>query len=254
MIVSLSFVSKKLIGLIVSPKPEFNGRAIVFLVPISLPSSSVLAIVVGKQSLTKKYLKAEKSAVVEIKEPIRHPKTSKNKLILLESSELARKKLLVELERVLGVLESNKISVESLDSAVEKADELFEEFIELEQTKLNEYNIKKIELANEKEKSRRSLNLVEKNSLITTTKKYRLNRIKIESAIAAQPELNWSQVTSKRIKNVSDVYRFKYFEVRKELEEAMGQLVVENSLDYDIKLLKQQLVSPSLDLEFVAGD
>jgi hypothetical protein len=51
--------------------------------------------------------------------------------------------------------------------------------------------------------------------------------VKIEEAIeAAGSGLAWSEVTAKRIKGVSDVYRYKYYEERKKREEALGEPVV----------------------------
>lgn len=249
--VALNSISKRFAALVVSPTVGLNGRSVVFMIPLSLPSQSVLAVVVGKQALTRKYLVAAESVVVKAKkaEPMRHPRTTKTKLVLIEASEAARASLLQQLETVLVPLEQGK-STDAIDSAIARADELFAAFMTEERARLTKYNLKKMATAEEKEKERRNAGLEEKNRLSTTTKKYRLNRAKIELAIkAAGPGTSWAEVTSKRIKNVSDIYRFKYFEVRKALEEALGQEVVDDRHANAMKAILRQEVRPSLPVD-----
>ena len=221
--VALHSISKRYASLIVSPTVGLNGRSVVFVIPLSLPSESVLVIVIGKQALTKKYLAGGESIIVKASksEPMRHPRTTKTKLALIESSELARSTLLAELETLLLPLEQGKSS-DHITDAVVQADEIFATFVSNERAALVAYNARKLIVSKEKEKERRNLALEEKDRLQTTTKKYRANKAKIELAIAEAGEGDWKEVTAKRIKGVTDIYRYKYFEVRSLLEEELG--------------------------------
>ena len=216
-----------------------------FVIPLSLPTESVLAIVIGKQALTKKYLVGGESIVVKASksEPMRHPRTTKTKLVLLESSELARSTLLAELETLLLPLEQGK-STDLISDAVSRADERFAAFVSSERAALVGYNARKLIVSKEKEKERRNSALEEKDRLQTSTKKYRANKAKLELAIAQAGEVDWKEVTAKRIKGVTDIYRYKYFEVRKALEEELGGEVVGEGMEKMTKAIARQEVCP----------
>jgi hypothetical protein len=205
-----------------------TGRSVIFVIPLSLPTQSVLAVVVGKQALSRKYLVAGEGIAAQARksEPLRHPRTTPAKLALLEASEAARANFLSQLESTLSPIEASK-SMQVIDTAVAKVDDLFELFLSEERNRWGEYNLKKIKAAEGKEKKRRTARMEEKNALEVGTKKYRLTKLKIESALAlgAEAGLSWDEVTAKRIKNVSDVYRFKYYEIRHAAEEAAGLAV-----------------------------
>lgn len=205
-----------------------TGRSVIFVIPLSLPTESVLAVVVGKHALSRKYLVAGEGIAAQAKnsEPLRHPRTTPAKLVLLEASEGARANFLKQLEATLSPVEASK-SVSVIDAAVAKVDDLFELFLSGERHRWGEYNLKRVKAAEEKEKKRRIARLEEKNALEVGTKKYRITKLRIESALAigAEAGLTWDEVTAKRIKNVSDVYRFKYYEVRHAAEKATGVAV-----------------------------
>ena len=205
----------------------------------------MLAIVIGKQALTKKYLAGGESIIVKASksEPMRHPRTTKTKLALIESSELARSTLLAKLETLLLPLEHSKSS-DLITDAVARADELFATFVSNERAALVAYNARKLIVSKEKEKERRNLALEEKDRLQTTTKKYRLNKARIELAIAEAGESDWKDVTAKRIKGVTDIYRYKYFEVRSSLEEELGGEVAGEGVEKMTKAIARQEVRP----------
>lgn len=245
-------LSYRAVSLVVSPTSGPGGRSIIFVHPLSLPSASVLAAVVGKHALTARYLAKGDSIAVKAKktEPMRHPRTSKGKLLLIEASEAARSQLLEELEATMAPLEN--ASGAALDGAIEKAEAAFKVFVEGEKERLVEYALKKLHAAEEKEKERRIAALQEKDRLQTSTKKYRVTRRRIEDAIAkTREEVIWTEVTAKRIKGVSDVYRYKYYEVRKKLEEDMGQIVVEGSQEKALNAIERLEVSRRAALEVV---
>lgn len=206
---------------------------------------------VGKHLITKKYLQAGDSISEKAKkgEPIRHPKTGKSKLALMEKSEEARSALLLVLEKCLQVLEDGSGATE-VDRGIELADEAFGTFLEGERERMRAYNEVKLQAANAKEKERRAAALAEKEKVKISTLKYRSAKRKIEAAIAVAGEgLAWHQVTEKRIKNVSDVYRYKYYEVRRELEQELGQVVVDKGIELALKTPERQEVSYFLFIE-----
>ncbi|ORY90239.1 hypothetical protein BCR35DRAFT_299835 [Leucosporidium creatinivorum] len=216
------------------------GRIALFALPLStLPSASVLAAVVGKHALTKQWLQSEETVLdlARKAEPIRHPRTSKNKEVLLDASEKAREAIIV---RLAALLTEGKEDVEGAEKA-------FAEFIGGEKKRLDEYNVAKVQAANEKEKERRVAALKEKDELRTSTKKYQVAKRRIEEVIqAAEGSSSWNEVTGKRIKGVSDMYRYKYYDTRKALEEEMGQIVVDKSLEKAMEAIqKQEPIIPS---------
>ncbi|KAI5474491.1 hypothetical protein MNV49_003214 [Pseudohyphozyma bogoriensis] len=245
---ALQPVSRDTAALVATPETGNTGRSLVFALPLSLPTSSVLAVVVGKQALTRKYIAQGEGVIAKAKktEPIRHPKTSKGKLALLAASEKAREGLLAKLEATLEPLESGVGSV--VDDAIAKAEKLFDKFLAEQRGVLAEYYQKKAALEEEKEKERRAAAVAEKAQVLTTTKKYRSVKTKIEEAIAAAGDAAWSEVTAKRIKGVSDVYRYKYYEVRKAMEEAMGQPIVVRTRE-----TPKEVLEPALPSSFVTA-
>lgn len=229
--VALNRISNQLAGVVVAPLTN-GGRAIVFVVPFTLPTSSVLAVVVGKQALTRKYLVVRGGIAEQAQkaEQLRHPRTSVAKGLLLDASEIARAELLKRLEVLLAPDAASTVETSKGGSAVvtlevvAKADDLFEAFLVEERERWSEYHAKRAKVADEREKERRSAGVEAKELLEVGTKKYRLTMMKIEEAIAKAVKegkkegVSWRDVTAKRIKGVSDVYRFKYFEIRDVLE------------------------------------
>lgn len=218
----LSLTSKDTATLSVCPTAGTSGRSLIFVIPLVLPSASVLAAVVGKQALTRKYMAEDVSSSSPARrniEPVRHPKTSKSKLALLDASAKARADVLEQLTDKLRPLETGSGNVKT---ATKDADEIFNAFIASEKQQLEAYAMKKAQLSAEKERERRVAAAAEKALVETSSKKYARMTTKIEEAIAAVGG-EWKEVTAKRIKNVSDVYRYKYYEVRKAQEDAEGR-------------------------------
>lgn len=246
----LSSVSRTAAALVVAPSTGPTGRSLVFVLPLSLPSASVLAAVVGKHALTKKYLAEvpeSSSARAKRAEPVRHPKTSPSKLALLEASEAARSQLLDALEPLLAV-------PAVADAAIARAEELFDKFVDEERTRLTEYNLKKMQLAEERENERREKAHEELDKVKTTASKFRIAKRRIEAAIAdAGPDVPWTDVTAKRIKTVNDVLRYKYFELRKADEEKAGKEVDNKSRRHEkaLKAIAKQEVRFFFFLEFL---
>lgn len=235
---SVSLANSSTATLALSPASSTTaGRIALFALPLSsLPTASVLAAVVGKHSLTKQWLETEETVIEMAKkaEPIRHPRTSKNKEVLLDASEKAREAILVKLAALLGEGKED----------VEGADATFAAFVAGEKARLVEYNLAKVQTAKEKEKERRVAALKEKDELRTSTKKYQVAKRRIEEAIqaGASSGVSWNEVTGKRIKGVSDMYRYKYYDTRKALEEEMGQIVVDKSLEKAMEAIQRQEV------------
>lgn len=244
LVLSLASLSLRTASLVVSPSAA-PGRSVVFILPLVLPSASVLAAVVGKHLLTAKY-SAQGDTVVEQaakREPMRHPRTSKGKLVLLEASEVARVKILATLESTLSVLEGGKGA--TVDAAIAKAEKAFSVFLGNEKDRLREYTLTKMRAAEEKEKERRIAALQEKERLQTSTKKYRTMKRRIELAIKeVGDDRSWTEVTAKRIKGVSDMYRYKYYEERQKLDQETGDIVVEQRGQREQKALDALEVSP----------
>lgn len=229
-----------------TPTSGTTGRSVIFILPLNfLPATSNLATVIGKHNLTKKYLEGIESVVdiAKRREPMHHPKTGKGKLELLEESRLARIACLEDLVKVLG----NGIDASSGERSVnetELADQIFEKFLAGETERLKIYNVKKLEAANAKEKERRIAAIEEKERVQVTTQKYRTLKKRIEAAIKeAGPKAIWSDVTSKRIKGVSDIYRYKYYEVRKAAEIEKGAIMIDKKVERALKFAERAEVS-----------
>lgn len=216
---SLQLNSPDTAALAILPSSGSTGRSLIYVIPLTLPSASVLAAVVGKQALTKKYLAGEHTIAARAQrtEPIPHPKASKEKLALLASSQEARSRLLDSFEHLSKPLE--KGAGEEVDAAIVQAEQLFESFLNEERARLSEYLAYKAAVEEVKEKERRVAALFEKESLKTSGKKYRQMRSKIEEAIStAGSDVPWYEVTAKRIRLVGDSYRYQYYDERKAAE------------------------------------
>ncbi|KAM0755797.1 hypothetical protein T439DRAFT_376095 [Meredithblackwellia eburnea MCA 4105] len=216
------------VALVVAPSPIMGngGRSLVYIIPYSLPTASVLATVVGKHAITKAYLAPTSSttttsstaaAVVPSarKLPTVPPSASAAKIALVEEGEKARAQVLAVLGAALVGPERN----------LEQAEEAFTAFISNEKENLVAYLITKLELAEEREKERREKAFIELDKVKTTASKFRIASRKIEEAIAAAgKDISWDEVTAKKIKGVNDVLRYKYYEVRKAKEKKEGKL------------------------------
>ncbi|KAL8286199.1 hypothetical protein RQP46_004687 [Phenoliferia psychrophenolica] len=230
---ALSSISRTSAALVVAPSAGPTGRSLLFVLPLSsLPSSSVLAAVVGKHALTKKYLALEAesaSAKARKAEPVRHPKTSEAKRAMYAQSEDARGALLDHLE---AVLSGGNIG----DAQVADAEAAFVKFVAEDTTRLREYHSKKMADEDEKDKVRREDAKDEIALVKTTSSKYRAARRRIDELVAdAGPSSSWIDITAKRIPGVSDVYRFKYIETRKALDEKNGKTVVRTGREKALK-------------------
>lgn len=226
-----------------------TGRVAIFGLPLSppLPSASVLAAVVGKQALTAQFLagpsaSSSSNQPPQLREPIRHPRTSARKQALLDASERARTAVLQRLHAALPATGSRDI---------EAAEAAFSSFMAEEKGRLVEYNVAKVRAAVEKEKERRVAALKERDAVKHSTKKFEIAKRRIEEliaeaegkAVSAGEEFSWKEVTSKRIKGVSDIYRYKYYDDRVVLEEQLGQVTRDDSLEKALKAVEKQEVS-----------
>ncbi|SGY17771.1 BQ5605_C015g07884 [Microbotryum silenes-dioicae] len=222
------------------------SRIAIFSLPLSIvPSASVLAAVVGKQHLTRQYLATDSflNGAVETIAPLRHSKTSPNKAALLDASIDARSKVLRTLE---PLLRSGDVNLDAADAA-------FDAFIQDETKRLRAYHLVKLETSLEKERERRLAALQAKEALKTTGSKYKTAKRKIEEAIqesglAAEA---WPEVTAKRIKGVSDVYRYKYYEDRKQLEANKGSVAVDQSREKALAAIEK--LEPVLPSSFLTA-
>lgn len=221
---ALAHVSRTAAALVVAPSAGPTGRSLLFVLPLTvLPSSSVLAAVVGKHALTKKYLAVpaeSASAKAKKAEPVRHPKTSEAKRALYKQSEDARGALLDQLEALLA-------GDDAPEAQIAEAEAAFAAFVEHDTERLREYHVQKLADEEAKEQARRAEAKDELEAVKTTASKYRAARRRIEEVIAAAgPSTSWADVTGKKISGVLDVYRFKYFDTRKAQDEKSGKKVV----------------------------
>lgn len=231
-----------------------GGRVVIFGLPLAPPvvlSSSVLAAVVGKQALTASFLARNDDTAVSkprLVEPIRHPRTSARKQVLLDASAQARTTVL---EQLAQALTSSSSSGSRATADIDGAERAFSAFIEDETRRLREYNVAKVRVAAEREKERRVAALKARDESRTSTKKYELAKRRIEELIAegGGEGSSWKEVTSKRIKGVSDVYRYKYYDERVALEEQMGQVTRDDSLEKALKAVEKQEVSQQARLK-----
>lgn len=158
-------------------------RTVLFGLPLNgLPSASVLAAVVGKHTLTAKYVASPSTSAsaggsnataststsagssgAAILEQARRAEPMRSELLrtgnekkaaLLEQSRIAREQLL---ESLVDALEPLRVgaSTKEQDKAVRSAESSWDTYIEEERDRLWEYNKDKVRLAMEKEKERR---------------------------------------------------------------------------------------------------
>ncbi|KAK4050438.1 hypothetical protein OIV83_003508 [Microbotryomycetes sp. JL201] len=233
------------------------GRLAVFGLPLSaLPSQSVLAAIVGKQSLTSRFvantLPNGQQAAADT-EPARHPRTSAAKLAFLQTSETARAAVLRQLEAILSP------DLQEGDVDVQAAEVAFDKFIQSEKARLDEYNLSKLRAATEKEKERRLKALKDKDESKVDSKKYAAAKRRIEELVQEKEaeasdkkqEFSWKEVTGRRIKGVSDVYRYQYYDERKALETEMGKVTRDLSFNKAVSAAKMQ--QPDLPQTFVTA-
>lgn len=165
-----------------SSAPTAARRTVLFGLPLNgLPSASVLAAVVGKQTLTARYIAPTPDASASASatstpmspaaivldrarraEPLRSELArhgNEKKAALLEASRLAREEVLASLAAILAPLRVNAdgstAAAEEQEQAVRKAETTWERYIEAQRDRLLEYNQNKVRLAMEKEKERR---------------------------------------------------------------------------------------------------
>ncbi|KPV78024.1 uncharacterized protein RHOBADRAFT_50546 [Rhodotorula graminis WP1] len=276
---SLSLPARHTAILTLSPAPSASGtRTALFGLPVaSLPSASVLAAVVGKHSLTARFLAvspAAQSVVARAKatEPLRsqRPGQSEKKLALQEASRLAREHLLERLERVLAPLKAGAGAI-AQDVAVVEAEKVWAKWLDEDKDRLWDYNKGKVRAAMEKEQERRMAAITDAGEDADgDASRYKVAKRKIERAIAAAgasvkpgvvgaattadkkaAKASWKDVTAARIKGVSDRYRYMYHRERNKMEEAMGKTVKE--FDWDEAVAKVERYEPSLPSSFVTA-
>ncbi|GAA5891802.1 hypothetical protein JCM8208_002891 [Rhodotorula glutinis] len=272
---SLSLPARHTAILTLSPAPSASGtRTALFGLPVaSLPSASVLAAVVGKHSLTARFLAvspAAQSVVARAKatEPLRsqRPGQSEKKLALQEASRIARELLLERLERVLAPLKAGAGAI-AQDVAVVEAEKVWAKWLDEDKDRLWDYNKGKVRAAMEKEQERRMAAITDAGEDGDgDASRYKVAKRKIERAIAAAgasvkpgvvgadkkaAKASWKDVTAARIKGVSDRYRYMYHRERNKMEEAMGKTVKE--FDWDEAVAKVERYEPSLPSSFVTA-
>ncbi|GAA5882213.1 hypothetical protein JCM3774_000964 [Rhodotorula dairenensis] len=267
-------------------------RTVLFGLPLNgLPSASVLAAVVGKHTLTGRYLAPPSSlssssaaaAVLEQArraEPLRSQLTrsgNEKKATLLETSRLAREQVLDSLAAILEPLRSPNTAGAEQDQAVSQAELAWERYINGERDRLLEYNQDKVRLAMEKEKERRVAAIGggsgqgqvladedDGTAEAGEATRYKVAKRKIERALAAagapvrlrsgageRGEKSWKDVTAARIKGVNDKYRYRYHLERDRKEAEMGKTVKE--FDWEEAVNKVQRYEPSLPASFVTA-
>ncbi|GAA5981081.1 hypothetical protein JCM10908_003977 [Rhodotorula pacifica] len=267
-------------------------RTVLFGLPLNvLPSASVLAAVVGKHTLTGRFIAASSSssatassssssspaaAVLEQArraEPLRSELArtgNQTKTALLEASRLAREQVLESLAAILEPLRSSAAGTSALseqEKAVQKAEQVWERYIDAERDRLWEYNKDKVRLAMEKEKERRMAALSgngEVDDAAGEATRYKVTKRRIERALAAagapvRPssstttagEKSWKDVTAARIKGVNDKYRYRYHMERNKKEAEMGKTVKE--FDWEEAVNKVERYEPSLPSSFVTA-
>ncbi|BGO88544.1 hypothetical protein NBRC10512_003358 [Rhodotorula toruloides] len=272
--VSLSLPNKHTAIVTLSPSSSSasgsGSRTALFALPLTpLPAQSVLAAVVGKHSLTSRFLASPPSsesvlARAERAEPMRSlAKTGEKKLVLVEAGRKAREAVLERLERVLAPVKEQASAVEQ-EKAVREAEEVWERWLEDEKDRLWEYNKDKVRVAMEKEKERRVKAIVEGEQGDEEVTRYKKAKKRIERALVdagaavrpgagaeAEGKKSWKDVTAARIKGVNDRYRYMYHRERNKMEEEMGKTVKE--FDWDEAVNKVERYEPSLPSSFITA-
>ncbi|GAA5854976.1 hypothetical protein JCM8547_002329 [Rhodosporidiobolus lusitaniae] len=271
---SISLPAKHTAIVTLSPSSSSStaGRTALFGIPLSLlPSSSVLAAVVGKHALTARFLAsnaATDSVLAKAKraEPMRSVKLAsqnERKVVLLDASQAAREKLLETLEMVLAPLKEGKKAVEQ-EKAVQEAERLWDEYIEGERDRLLEYNREKVGSAMEKEQARKIAALKgEGDEKPEEPGRYLSAKKKIERALKAagasakvgeeeeEGKVSWKEVTGVRIKGVTDRHRYKYQKERDRAEKELGRTV--EDFDVEAAVSKVERYEPSLPSSFITA-
>ncbi|KAK4049605.1 hypothetical protein OIO90_005364 [Microbotryomycetes sp. JL221] len=261
---TLALPSTSLATLALSPRtvsPSAPDRLAVFGLPLDgssgVPKQSVLAAIVGKHALTRQYIVDDTTVVEKAQqtEPLRHPRTSKAKEAFLNASEQARRQVLARLAAILTPAD------EGHDAGVEQAEQVFDKFVKHEKHQLDDYNLTKLRNSTEKEQQRRLKALKDRDSLKPNSKKYAAAKRRIDDLIqerqeqveqaGSAAEFSWKEVTSKRIKGVSDVFRYQYYDERKALEVEMGKVTTDQSFDKAVKAAKLQ--QPAFPQTFVSA-
>lgn len=226
----------------------------------------MLAAVVGKHTLTGRYLAAaageeasdaSSAAAAAILAQARRAEphrsealrtTNERKAALLETSRVEREQVLERLAGVLAPLRARAAAGEQ-DAAVREAERVWEEYLEAERDRLWEYNKAKVRGAMEKEKERRTKAIAGGGGEATGTSegdevsRYKVAKRRIERALvaagapvrpgseaaaaAAAEGKSWKEVTAARIKGVDDKYRYRYHSERNRKEAEMGKTVDE---------------------------
>lgn len=269
---SLSLPARHTAILTLSPAPSASGtRTALFGLPVaSLPSASVLAAVVGKHSLSARFLAAPLAAAHSVvarakaTEPLRSQRAgqSDKKLALQEASRLAREQVLERLERVLAPLAAGAGAI-AQDVAVVEAEKVWAKWLDEDKDRLWDYNKGKVRAAMDKEQERRMAAITDAgDDGDGDASRYKVAKRKIERAIAAAgasvkpgvdggaadkkaAKASWKDVTAARIKGVSDRYRYMYHRERNKMEEAMGKTVKEFDWDEAVAKVERYEVCPS---------
>lgn len=269
---SLSLPTRHTAILTLFPAPSAPGtRTALFGLPLApLPTASVLAAVVGKHTLTARFLAAPPAAQgvlarAKATEPLRsqRPGQSEKKLALQEASRAAREALLERLERILAPLAAGAGAI-AQDVAVVEAEKAWVKWLEEEKDRLWDYNKGKVRAAMEKEQERRVAAITDAGDDDGDASRYKVAKRKIERAIAAagasvkpgvgatdekaaSAKASWKDVTAARIKGVSDRYRYMYHRERNKMEEAMGKTVKEFDWDEAVAKVERYEVRPHSD-------
>ncbi|GAA5827104.1 hypothetical protein JCM11251_001119 [Rhodosporidiobolus azoricus] len=281
--ISLSLPAKHTAILTLSPSASSTSttghRTALFGLPLfSLPTSSVLAAVVGKHALTAPFLASDpavSSVLAQAKraEPIRSVKLqqpqNEKKLLLLDASKKARDELLETLEKVLQPLkDASAKKVGEQEKAVGEAEKLWDAYIEGERDRLLEYNREKVRSAMEKEQERKLAVLrgevaPEGQSEAQENTRYLAAKRKIQRALKAagagtvpggeetEGQTSWKEVTGVRIKGVTDYHRYKYQKERQRAEEELGKTV--KDFDVEDAVAKVERYEPSLPASFITA-
>ncbi|BGP21279.1 hypothetical protein Rt10032_c19g6257 [Rhodotorula toruloides] len=275
---SLSLPNRHTAILALSPSSGTGNRMALFALPLTpLPTHSVLAAVVGKHTLTSRFLAsrpAEESVLAKAKraEPLQSLAkpvaggAGEKKAVLVEASRKAREAVLERLEGVVRPLK-DQAAVGEQDEAVREAERVWSDWLEAEKDRLWEYNKDKVRVQMEKEKERRLKAILDGDEgdegEVTRYKKAkkRIERALVEAGAAVRPgtgagveemgKKSWKDVTAARIKGVNDKYRYMYHRERNKMEEEMGKTVDE--FDWDEAVNKVERYEPSLPSSFITA-
>ncbi|GAA5865087.1 hypothetical protein JCM1840_005735 [Sporobolomyces johnsonii] len=223
------------------------SRLAIFCLPLSppLPSSSVLAAIVGRQRLTGRYLAFnadEDSASAKAKraEPMTslragQPTDEKQRV---EESRKAREALLDESEALLAPLKEGGGKVEEQDKAVEVVEGKWDEFLEEERKRTWEVERPKLAKRRKEEAERKVEELKEGWKIGAENKdgRWRWAKRAVEKAIIegggsaqlddeeAEGQVSWKTVAEEEIVGVDEADRLRYLEERSKVEEEIKRV------------------------------